>query len=56
MFPGKPDEVEEGRCRRKPKKLYTVEGEEAEENTSLHRQVADLQKTLAQAVERLEEL
>ena len=37
--------------------IYTIgEGEEAEDASSLQRQVAELQKTLAQAMECLEEL
>jgi len=55
-LPRKPDGVDDGRGRRKPKKLYSIEGEEAEENSLLHRQVADLQKTLAQAMKCLEDL
>jgi len=35
-LPGKPDEADEGRRRRKPKKMYSTEGEEAEVNSSLH--------------------
>ena len=52
----KSDKVDDARGRRKPRKVYSVEGEEAKEDSSFHRQVADLQKMLAQAMERLEEL
>ena len=44
-LPNKSDDVDEGRSRRKPRKVYGIEGCGTEENSSLHKQVADLRKT-----------
>ena len=57
LFPGKPVKTEDGKFCLRSKKVYAIgKGEEAKDALSLQRQVTELQKTLAQAMEHLEEL